>query len=54
MEAELEQGWPELQSLREEAAAQPSTTIPDPMEVPDEVSRLRPRVAELELAHGLR
>ena len=49
MEAELEQGLARLQSLREEAAAQPSTTIPDPMELPDdEVSRLRARVAELE------
>ena len=51
MEAELEQGLARLQSLREEAAAQPSTTIPDPMELPDdEVSRLRARVAELESA----
>ena len=51
MEAEFEQLLARLQSLREEAAAQPSTTIPDPMEpLEDEISGLRARVAELESA----
>ena len=51
MESELEQGVARLQSLREEAAAQPPDANREHMQQPEEeVSRFRARVAELECA----